>query len=361
MNEVKVTEEAARMAVRLARFEAFGEAIAIAERFISPPDDGSDLKAEIASETAHHIAAELTDLRIAAKPRAVEREHPRVDIHASADWYVAEGHGGWYRALGPSAATPAEALAKARGAGVQRDEDYGIAVRTLEYEAGIREQEVATLRGALEWFADEGHYTDTYRRGAGYVDAVGITHARAGLLGMSADDADAVEKAWLRRERATPVVIDGECQQDCDAAGVPCPKRSPGGNDHGLAGTAEGVVAPEVREPAPGQSSGPEAGPARHPFERGQVVEILTGKRAGQRHPVLDVYLAYQDGERAGVSIRDEDTELFYGLDEVREVVWTAEEIAHVKEVAEEIGRDLGLDWAADSVSKAPESQEKKT
>lgn len=62
------------------------------------------------------------------------------------------------------------------------------------------------------------------------------------------------------------------------------------------------------------------ASKARHPYQRGQVVEILKGKRAGQRHPVLDVYLAYEEGERAGVSIRDEDTELFYGLDEVSSV-----------------------------------------
>ena len=43
----------------------------------------------------------------------------------------------------------------------------------------------------------------------------------------------------------------------------------------------------------------------------------------------------------------------------VRHERWTAEEIARVKEVAEEIGRDLGLDWATDSVSKAADSQEK--
>lgn len=65
----------------------------------------------------------------------------------------------------------------------------------------------------------------------------------------------------------------------------------------------------------------PNASKTRHPFERGQVVEILKGKRAGQTHPVLDVYLAYEKGERAGVSIRDEDTELFYALDEVSSVV----------------------------------------
>lgn len=62
-------------------------------------------------------------------------------------------------------------------------------------------EEVRALRKALEWFADEGHYEGTYRHGAGFVDAVGLTQARAALLGMSPDDADAVGVAW--RERAS--------------------------------------------------------------------------------------------------------------------------------------------------------------
>lgn len=40
------------------------------------------------------------------------------------------------------------------------------------------------LREALEWFADEGHYEGTYRRGAGFVDAVGLYRAREALKGM---------------------------------------------------------------------------------------------------------------------------------------------------------------------------------
>lgn len=107
------------------------------------------------------------------------------------------------------------------------------------------------------------------------------------------------------------------------------------------------------------QQAAPRTGEARHPYQRGQVVEILVGKRAGQRYPVLEVYLAYRDDERPGVSIHDEDTELFYGLDEVREVLWTAEEIARVKKAADEIGRDLGLDWAGDSVGPAKEGAER--
>lgn len=65
-----------------------------------------------------------------------------------------------------------------------------------ESELWLVNQRIEHLEGALKWFADEGHYTGTYRLGAGYVDAVGLTHARAGLLGMDPDDADAVEGTW---------------------------------------------------------------------------------------------------------------------------------------------------------------------
>lgn len=37
------------------------------------------------------------------------------------------------------------------------------------------------LRAGLEWFADKGHYTTTYRRGAGFADVFGERFAR-GLL-----------------------------------------------------------------------------------------------------------------------------------------------------------------------------------
>lgn len=42
---------------------------------------------------------------------------------------------------------------------------------------------------ALLWFADEGHYEGTYRRGAGFADALGIGIARR-ALGLPADRAD---------------------------------------------------------------------------------------------------------------------------------------------------------------------------
>jgi len=41
--------------------------------------------------------------------------------------------------------------------------------------------ELVRLRTELEWFADEGHYSTTYRRGAGFVDACGLTQARRAL------------------------------------------------------------------------------------------------------------------------------------------------------------------------------------
>jgi hypothetical protein len=39
----------------------------------------------------------------------------------------------------------------------------------------------SAIREALLWFADEGHYEGTYRQGAGFVDAVGLTKAREAL------------------------------------------------------------------------------------------------------------------------------------------------------------------------------------
>lgn len=38
---------------------------------------------------------------------------PKIDVHASGEWLVGEGHGGWYRALGPARDTAEAALADA--------------------------------------------------------------------------------------------------------------------------------------------------------------------------------------------------------------------------------------------------------
>lgn len=57
---------------------------------------------------------EVIDRRAeAAGPRTQGHTHPRIDIHADGSWHVGEGHGGWYRALGPSRETPQEAKADA--------------------------------------------------------------------------------------------------------------------------------------------------------------------------------------------------------------------------------------------------------
>lgn len=66
------------------------------------------------------------------------------------------------------------------------DRPINVAVLEGLAEAAVRRTvtagaTVARLRAALEWFADEGHYTGTYRQGAGYVDAVGLTRAREAL------------------------------------------------------------------------------------------------------------------------------------------------------------------------------------
>lgn len=47
----------------------------------------------------------------------------------------------------------------------------------------------SAMRDALLWFADEGHYEGTYRHGAGFVDAVGLTKARE-ALGLPVDRHD---------------------------------------------------------------------------------------------------------------------------------------------------------------------------
>ena len=62
--------------------------------------------------------------------------------------------------------------------------------------------EVGRLREALEWFADEGHYEGTYRPGAGFAAALGLTRARAALLGMDHDAAGDVDRAWTPEQCA---------------------------------------------------------------------------------------------------------------------------------------------------------------
>ena len=54
-------------------------------------------------------------------------------------------------------------------------------VAEVERERDEARAEVERLRAELAWFADEGHYSGTYRQGAGYVDAVGLSRARAAL------------------------------------------------------------------------------------------------------------------------------------------------------------------------------------
>jgi hypothetical protein len=55
------------------------------------------------------------------------------------------------------------------------------AVPALLDEVERLEAENATMREALEWFADEGRYTGTHRLGATYVDAGGLDVATAAL------------------------------------------------------------------------------------------------------------------------------------------------------------------------------------
>lgn len=69
-----------------------------------------------------------------------------------------------------------------------RSDVPALGAHVLALLARVRESEAEAqrLREALEWFADEGHYTDTYRLGAGYVDALGLERARAAIAAKEA-------------------------------------------------------------------------------------------------------------------------------------------------------------------------------
>lgn len=68
----------------------------------------------------------------------------------------------------------------------------GIIARLIERVRAEQAADIQRLRDALLWFADEGHYTGTYRHGAGFVDAVGLGVARE-ALGLPVERADGSE------------------------------------------------------------------------------------------------------------------------------------------------------------------------
>jgi hypothetical protein len=57
----------------------------------------------------------------------------------------------------------------------------GSDMRDVSRATGDKTWKRSVIREALLWFADEGHYEGTYRQGAGFVDAVGLTKAREAL------------------------------------------------------------------------------------------------------------------------------------------------------------------------------------
>ena len=91
MSDKLYSQEELRAAIRLARFEAFTEAAAIAKSVIRPPDDDG----EFISETAHHIEQGILELRSAAKPQApdpkdLERDAVVAFLLNRSDWLKQE-------------------------------------------------------------------------------------------------------------------------------------------------------------------------------------------------------------------------------------------------------------------------------
>jgi hypothetical protein len=67
---------------------------------------------------------------------------------------------------------------------VARSPSFDHELAALRARAERLEAALRVAMEALEWFADEGHYTGTYRHGAGFVDAVGLTKAEEVLAGV---------------------------------------------------------------------------------------------------------------------------------------------------------------------------------
>lgn len=62
---------------------------------------------------------------------------------------------------------------------------------------------------ALLWFADEGHYQGTYRRGAGFVDALGIGVARRALgLPIDREDGTMMPLSEAIAQTANPAPVE---------------------------------------------------------------------------------------------------------------------------------------------------------
>ena len=75
--------------------------------------------------------------------------------------------------------------------------------------AKVPYDEITDPTQALLWFADEGHYEGTYRKGAGFVDALGLGIARR-VLGLAADRPDRslmpLTEALAARAAQSPVL-----------------------------------------------------------------------------------------------------------------------------------------------------------
>ncbi len=126
LTEMPAPPSEVSMAVRLARFEAFGEAAAIASDMIGPPDDGEDTMRERISEVAHHIEQGILELRSAAKPLVpepadVERDAVVAFLVNRSEWLKRElRNGGTCHIEEQQARAIADMIQKNRHRGVRR-------------------------------------------------------------------------------------------------------------------------------------------------------------------------------------------------------------------------------------------------
>lgn len=105
-----------------------------------------------------------------------------------------------------------------RGAKGEPSDDMAIARRMpiaalvavlAERGAPMPYDEIRDPIRALLWFADEGHYQGTYRRGAGFVDALGIGVARRALgLPIDREDGTMMPLSEAIAQTANPAPVE---------------------------------------------------------------------------------------------------------------------------------------------------------
>ncbi len=252
--------EAVSMAIRLARFEALSEAAELADSFVTPlDDDGEGYPSHVAAaETAHALAERLRELRNVARPRAPGASvddgllrHELAPLAAR----MTKGRGKYPTgctalALLDEAGEFAHAINKGESADRVRDELLDVAAVAMRLYFG--EVDTASVLEGLAQRAADASSQDRAAPLSSISDASAATTSPRPQgspdLGAPTPDAspacevcgatdeclshvlgvtrcfDVYACKARRRERAA-VVVAGECMQDCDAPGIPCPQR----------------------------------------------------------------------------------------------------------------------------------------